>query len=144
MLREGRDPAVVVDHAGELQCEPPQAEAVVDGGDVSQILSNLIRNAIQAIRESGIGGHVTVRARRDALGVVFTVTDDGPGIAREHLPRIFEPLFTTRSTGTGLGLAIARDLVDAHGGRITVASTAGGGAAFTVLLPQERAPDAPT
>ena len=127
-------PEVVID----ARAEPPDAAALLDAGDVTQILSNLIRNAVQAIRENGIGGRVTVRARRDALGVTFTVTDDGPGIAEETLERIFEPLFTTRSTGTGLGLAIARDLAAAHGGTITVASTVGRGAAFTVMIPQER------
>lgn len=130
------------DECGEVvvdaRVEPADATALLDAGDVTQILSNLIRNAVQAIRENGVGGHVTVRARRDALGVTFTVTDDGPGIPAEVLPRIFEPLFTTRSMGTGLGLAIARDLAAAHGGTISVASTVGRGAAFTVMIPQER------
>jgi signal transduction histidine kinase len=130
------------DDSGEVvidaRAEPPDAAAILDAGDVTQILSNLIRNAVQAIRENGVGGRVTVRARRDALGVTFTVTDDGPGISGENLQRIFEPLFTTRSTGTGLGLAIARDLTAAHGGAITVSSTVGRGAAFTVMIPQER------
>jgi signal transduction histidine kinase len=122
----------------DAHAEPADAAAVLDAGDMTQILSNLIRNAVQAIRENGVGSRVTVRARRDALGVTFTVTDDGPGIARADLLRIFEPLFTTRSTGTGLGLAIARDLTAAHGGTITVSSTVGKGAAFTVMIPQER------
>jgi two-component system, NtrC family, sensor histidine kinase HydH len=122
----------------DARAEPADSIALLDAGDVTQILSNLIRNAVQAIRENGVGGRVTVRARRDALGVTLTVTDDGPGIPSEVLTRIFEPLFTTRSTGTGLGLAIARDLVAAHGGTITVSSTVGRGAAFTVMIPQER------
>jgi signal transduction histidine kinase len=121
----------------ESTCTPENATARLDPGDLRQVLANLVRNSLQAIRESGRGHRVTVSARRDATGVAFSVSDDGPGIAPEHLPRIFEPLYTTRSGGTGLGLSISRDLVEAHGGRLTVASTAGRGAQFMLHLPQE-------
>jgi signal transduction histidine kinase len=121
----------------ETNCQPAGATAIVDPGDVTQVLVNLARNSVQAIRESGTGSRVVVGARRDAVGVHFSVSDDGPGIPPENAARIFEPLFTTRPGGTGLGLAIARDLVEAHGGRLTVASTPGRGAQFTVVLPQE-------
>jgi len=78
----------------------------------------------------------TERARRDALGVTFTVTDDGPGIPGEVLPRIFEPLFTTRSIGTGLGLSIVKKSIDGLRGTIAVdRSKALGGARFRVRLP---------
>jgi signal transduction histidine kinase len=121
----------------ESTCTPENATARLDPGDLRQVLANLVRNSLQAIRESGRGRRVTVSARRDATGVAFSVSDDGPGIAPEHLPRIFEPLYTTRPGGTGLGLSISRDLVEAHGGRLTVASTPGRGAQFTIHLPQE-------
>jgi signal transduction histidine kinase len=123
----------------ESICTPENATARLDPGDLSQVLANLVRNSLQAIRESGRGRRVTVAARRDATGVAFSVSDDGPGIAPEHLPRIFDPLYTTRSGSTGLGLSISRDLVEAHGGRLTVASTPGRGAQFTIHLPQEDA-----
>ncbi len=121
----------------DARTEPADASARLDATDVSHVVANLVRNAVQSIRESGAGGRVTVRARRDPLGVRLVVTDDGPGIPPENLERIFEPLFTTRPTGTGLGLSISRDLIEAHGGRLTVASTVGRGAVFTVMLPQE-------
>jgi signal transduction histidine kinase len=132
--------SLVDEHAGvaiEARAEPPEATAFVDPADLAQVLANLVRNAVQSIEESRVGGRITMVARRDRVGLGFVVTDDGPGVAPEHLEKIFEPLFTTRTHGTGLGLAIARDLVEAHGGRITVASTPGRGAVFTVLIPQE-------
>jgi signal transduction histidine kinase len=125
------------DIAIEATCTPEDATARIDPGDLSQVLANLVRNSLQAMRESGRGRRITVAARRDATGVAFSVSDDGPGIAPEHLSRIFEPLYTTRPGGTGLGLSISRDLVEAHGGRLTVASTPGRGAQFTIHLPQE-------
>jgi signal transduction histidine kinase len=125
----------------ETTCTPPDATALLDPNDVSQVLANLLRNAVQSIREARKGGHVVISARRDGVGVAFTVSDDGPGIAPEIAHRVFEPLFTTRPGGTGLGLSIARDLVEAHGGRLTVASTPGRGAQFSVHLPQEERPE---
>ena len=127
----------------ETTCTPVNAKASLDQGDVGQVIGNLLRNAVQSIQESGVGSRVVLAARRDAVGVALSVSDDGPGIAPEHLGRIFDPLFTTRSNGTGLGLAIARDLVEAHGGRLTVASSPGRGAQFTVFLPQERTVERP-
>jgi len=118
-------------------CTPADATALVDPGDVVQVLSHLLRNALQAIRESGRGKRIVLSARRDPTGVAFSVSDDGPGIAPELLHRIFEANFTTRPGNAGIGLAISRDLVEAHGGRLTVASTPGSGAQFTAHLPQE-------
>jgi signal transduction histidine kinase len=132
---EERDGVVV-----ETRCDPPDATAHADPAQLARALANLVRNAVQAIRESGVGGVVQLRARRDPLGVVLVVADDGPGIAPEERERAFEPLATTRPDGTGLGLAITRDLIEAHGGRISVSSNPGQGAVFTVLLPQASGP----
>ena len=73
---------------------------------------------------------------RAADGVVeLAVADSGPGVPADLRGRIFEPFFTTRPRGTGLGLAVARQIVEAHGGRIDVGEDTGGGARFTVRLP---------
>lgn len=65
----------------------------------------------------------------------MTFTDNGPGIADEHLQRVFDPYFTTRKSGTGLGLALTKSIVVMHQGSIEVENAPGGGAAFTMMLP---------
>ncbi len=100
-----------------------------------QIFVNLITNAIHA---TSAGGHeIVVRAHSEGAFGVVRVSDNGPGVAREHLDRIFEPFFTTKpeSQGTGLGLAIVQELVVRHGGLIEVESAVGRGATFVVRLP---------
>ena len=92
-------------------------------------LINLVMNAEQAGAKD-----IQVGAWRDDDAVYFTVTDDGPGIADDVLPRLFEPFFTTRPQGTGLGLAVVRDVAKAHGGDV-VASSLSRGARFTLRLP---------
>lgn len=99
---------------------------------VTQLLLGLLGNAAEAMPAGGV-----VRLGASAArGVVrLHVADAGPGVPAELRERIFEPFFTTRSRGTGLGLAVARQIVEAHGGRIEVADADGGGARFTVTLP---------
>ena len=81
---------------------------------------------------------MTLQARAVEGAVEIDVADSGPGIPAELRERIFEPFFTTRTRGTGLGLAIARQIVEAHVGKIEVRERAGGGARFTVRLPAAR------
>jgi PAS domain S-box-containing protein len=108
---------------------------------LTQVFLNIIRNARQAIEEGGRAGTVTVRSELiggvDAARVRVTVSDDGPGIAREHLPKIFDPFFTTRQVGAGagLGLSLSNGIVEEHGGAISVESEPGAGATFVVELP---------
>jgi two-component system, NtrC family, nitrogen regulation sensor histidine kinase NtrY len=104
----------------------------VDRDQLLQVLHNLVRNGIEAV---GARGTVRVAARRDGPWVAIGISDDGPGIRPEDVPRLFEPYFTTKEAGTGLGLAIAERIVKEHGGRIDVVSPPGGGATFTVRLP---------
>jgi hypothetical protein len=106
-------------------------------GGLRGVVMNLCMNAVQAM--SG-GGHLVVRTTR--LGserVLLEVQDDGPGIAPEHLNRIWDPFFTTKAVGqgTGLGLSITQRAVDRHGGRVSVESSPGRGARFTVTLPTQ-------
>lgn len=109
---------------------------------VHQVLFNLLDNAL---RFTPPGGRVTVTASARDGSVDIAVADTGPGIAPEHLPRLFERFYridTARSRnegGTGIGLAIARSVVEAHGGRIWAESEPGKGAVFTFELPIERA-----
>lgn len=99
---------------------------------LSQLLLGLLGNAADSMIA---GGTVRLSASAERGSVRLHVADSGPGVPAELRERIFEPFFTTRSRGTGLGLAVARQIVEAHGGRIEVGAAAGGGARFTVTLP---------
>ena len=107
------------------------------GGELNQVWSNLVDNAIDAVPKAG---HVTVTAARDHDAVMVRVIDDGPGIPDDIKDRIFDPFFTTKGVGegTGLGLDIARRLVERHDGNIEVRSGPGG-TEFRVTLPLDRA-----
>jgi two-component system, NtrC family, sensor kinase len=117
----------------EVDPELPVVRAV--GGQLEQVLINLITNAVHAVEN---GGRVVVRARPDSSStVLLEVADSGPGIAEADREKIFEPFYTTKSDGkgTGLGLPIVRNIVDQHRGQIRVYRSDLGGAAFRVILP---------
>ncbi|HAM59752.1 MAG TPA: hypothetical protein DCQ64_31815 [Candidatus Rokubacteria bacterium] len=107
----------------------------VDPSLLHQAFLNILVNARQAMPQ---GGRLTLETRvppAGELAVEVRISDTGGGIAAEHLPRIFQPFFTTKAQGTGLGLAIAARVVEQHGGRITVESSVGKGTTFTIALP---------
>ncbi|HET7789862.1 MAG TPA: ATP-binding protein [Gemmatimonadales bacterium] len=120
-----------------LEVAPDLPDVEVNANQIKQVFVNLINNAAQAIGSSGRGGRVWITAKRWLDGVAVTVADDGPGIPDAIAQRVFEPFFTTKpeGEGTGLGLAISQGIVTEHGGRITLDSTTGAGASFTVELP---------
>ena len=99
-------------------------------------IQNLVRNAIEASSEAGI--EVTVARHRKAASrfVRICVADHGPGVPAELHDKIFEPYFTTKGSGTGLGLVMVKQTAQSHGGTIAVGETPGGGASFTVDLPE--------
>ena len=121
--------------------------AAIDRQMLRRVLVNLVRNAVQAIRDARGKdggekiGHVVVSARREGEGegTAIEVEDDGPGIAPEALGRVFDPYFTTKVDGTGLGLAIVKKIVVEHGGTVDVGTSERlGGAKFIVHLPDPR------
>jgi len=111
---------------------------------IKQVFMNLLVNACQAIEEavgqSGEVGTITLETRTREDGVVVIVRDTGPGISPEHQARIFDPFFTTKKVGagTGLGLSTSFNIVQRHGGALTVETRPGEGAAFRVFLPRLR------
>jgi two-component system NtrC family sensor kinase len=117
----------------EVDPELPVIQAV--GGQLEQVLINLITNAVHAVEN---GGQIVVRATVDSPStVMLEVGDSGPGIAEADRGKIFEPFFTTKSDGkgTGLGLPIVRNIVDQHRGEVRVDRSDLGGAAFRIILP---------
>ncbi len=125
----------------ELDLDPELPEVQANGGEINQVLLNLIVNAAQAIREQEREEKGTIRLCTgfDDEWVYCRICDDGPGIKPENLERIFDPFFTTKPVGkgTGLGLNISYDIVtNRHQGRLTVESEPGRGACFTIALPR--------
>ena len=125
----------------KLDLESPDAlpRVMVDPEQMKQLFSNLVLNSLQAMPN---GGALMVTARlhggaRAGPRLEIRITDTGGGIPEADLPRIFEPFYTSRAKGTGLGLAICRQIVEAHGGTIEVASTGPGGTNVLVALPEE-------
>jgi signal transduction histidine kinase len=108
-----------------------------DAYQIRQVLLNLLTNAIHAVNSKGT---ITIVVEDVGDSQAITVSDSGPGIAREHLDKIFEPFFSTKSPGqgTGLGLFVSRGLVEKLGGNIEVSSKLGQGASFRVNLPKYR------
>jgi two-component system sensor histidine kinase/response regulator len=110
-----------------------------DEGTLEQVFSNLITNAI---RYNKPNGKVTINIKENADYIAVEVQDRGIGIAKEHIPFLFDQFFRVKRgeqqkiKGTGLGLSIAKKIVDAHDGSITVSSDLGKGSTFTVLLPK--------
>jgi two-component system phosphate regulon sensor histidine kinase PhoR len=123
----------------ELVVETPTGRAVeADTDAVHQVLANLIDNAL---KYAAAGGRIVLGARDAGTAVEFYVRDFGPGVASEHLPRLFERFYrvdkarSRESGGTGLGLAIAKHIVRAHGGTIRAESALGHGSTFLFTLP---------
>ena len=114
------------------------ARCMGDSERLAQVIANLVSNAVIHNR---IGGEVRVETRLEPSFAVIKVTDTGPGISPDDLPRVFERFYradqsrTAATGGTGLGLAISKAIVEAHGGSIQVSSALGSGACFTVRIP---------
>lgn len=129
----------------QVQLDPKVTEAMIDPGQVQQVLLNLMVNALQAMPERGT---LTVRTRagRDRrIGecVKLTISDNGRGMTPEVQSHIFEPFYTTRDGGTGLGLFISNKLVRRHNGFLKVQSAPETGSTFTVVLPIHQDSESP-
>ena len=124
----------------EITLEPEKRlpRILHDPVQVQQVVLNLLLNGIQAISNQG---KIEVALRQEGEYAVVRIQDNGKGISRESLPKIFKPFFTTRKEGTGLGLPLAKGIVESHKGKIKVTSELGRGAQFEVWLPISRAKD---
>jgi signal transduction histidine kinase len=123
---------------------PPALPPVIGDADrLGQVLVNLVDNALKHAQDAAGGGNVVIQAAQDDHRVACSVTDNGPGIPPQDLPRVFERFYQVdksrvrRGSGAGLGLAIAREIIQAHGGRIAAESVEGLGTRITVELPAD-------
>ncbi len=111
----------------------------MDVDQMQQVVINLVKNAVEAVGETGkVSIELSPAECPDGerpSAVTLTITDSGVGIETEDLERIFEPFFTTKPTGTGLGLYVTHDIIRRHGGELTVTSEPGRGSVFRISLP---------
>ncbi|WP_247877916.1 PAS domain-containing sensor histidine kinase [Azospirillum sp. TSO22-1] len=138
-------------HAGKVKFDVqlPQGPLTVacDSRQISQALTNLLQNAVDAIEgrpapENGGGpppGHVGVRIEADAERVALVVEDNGKGLPQDERHRLTEPYVTTRAKGTGLGLAIVKKIMEDHGGELTLDDRPEGGARVALVIPRNTA-----
>lgn len=117
-----------------LRLDPTLPSVRLDRVQFEQVLTNLVLNAVAAMRS---GGALTLTSESHERQVRLRVCDTGHGIAPQDLRKVFQPFFTTKPTGegTGLGLSVAHGIVKGHGGTITAESAPGQGACFTITLP---------
>jgi two-component system nitrogen regulation sensor histidine kinase NtrY len=117
-------------------------ELVCDGRQVSQALTNLIKNAIESIEarqqaegEGSAPGRVDVVLRSSASNCMIEIADNGKGLPQANRSRLTEPYVTTRERGTGLGLAIVKKIMEDHGGDLILRDREGGGAVVSLVFP---------
>lgn len=134
--KEARARNVMIDYAG---CRDAVPDLWADSGQLKQVLLNLVLNAVQAMPGGGKIEIGMCTHDADLSGAVprmrFCVSDTGPGIAPEVLPKIFDPFFTTRAEGSGLGLAVVKKIAMQHGADIHVHSEHGKGTRFELIWP---------
>jgi C4-dicarboxylate-specific signal transduction histidine kinase len=134
--REVAKSGVLVERRPAEGLSPVQADRV----QLQQVILNLILNAVEAMSSVNEGPREllisTDRSEKD--GVLVSVRDSGPGIDPEHLDRIFEAFYTTKSSGVGMGLSICRSIIDAHGGRLWAEANKPKGALFRLTLPADK------
>jgi two-component system, OmpR family, sensor kinase len=129
---------LAAERAIQVHCDLPATECLGDAERISQVITNLLTNAVHFNRDQG---EVRLSARTEEDAILLTVADTGQGIPAEDVPHIFERFYCTDKSRSrvhgrnGLGLAICKAIVDAHGGRIEVSSQPGLGSTFAVKLP---------
>jgi two-component system sensor kinase FixL len=119
-----------------VQLDPQVGSALIDKVQLQQIILNLVRNAIEAMEDSEVRELLVVTRRESQTGgQEIRVVDTGSGIALDIAERLFQPFNTSKKTGMGLGLSICREIVEAHGGRITASANQSRGTVFAIYLP---------
>jgi signal transduction histidine kinase len=115
-----------------LSTSPDTLEVAADSELLDQALINLMRNAMEALRDEPDGRISLSAFREPGGGAVIAVADNGPGIAREQREKVFVPFFTTKRQGSGVGLTLVRQIATAHGASVKIDDTPGGGATVSI------------
>jgi len=123
-----------VDVQLRTELSPGLPRILIDRVQIQQVLVNLIRNAIDALREWP-AKELSITTGLDGADVEVAVADSGPGIPEDVAARLFQPFVTTKSTGMGIGLMVCRSIIDAHEGTLTTRPRPGGGTVFSFRLP---------
>lgn len=118
----------------ELELEPSLPEISIDPDQMKRALYNLVKNSYEAMNASGT---IYLSAHKEEHFVCLNLLDSGGGMDPLYLPKLFTPFETTKTSGTGLGLVITRQIIEAHGGHLTVDSRPQEGCTFSVYLPYE-------
>jgi len=123
------------DIAVEIEGPPPEVSLIADGRMLTQVLTNVLKNAAEAIgaRKDGAPGRIVARLISDEAGVTFEVEDNGIGLPAKDRDRLTEPYMTTREKGTGLGLAIVKRILEDHGGELELTDAAGGTGTLAIM-----------
>lgn len=116
----------------KVNIDEAQPRVNVDPELMQRVFTNLITNAVQAMPK---GGNLTVKAEKNEDNIIISFTDTGVGIPEDVKPKLFTPLFTTKSRGQGFGLAVCKRIVEAHNGIIIFESRVGEGTTFTIRIP---------
>lgn len=120
-----------------IRCDIDEDDLVVaDRVQVQQAVTNLVRNAVDAVNGQADGAVAVTGRSFGVAGYELTVADNGPGIPEGERDRVFQPMATTKSGGMGLGLSVTRAIVESHGGQLVLTRSAQGGAAFSFRLPR--------
>jgi signal transduction histidine kinase len=110
-------------------------KVMADRVQLQQVFMNLMLNGIDAMKETGGGGELTIKSEPDDGQLLISVSDTGVGVLPEQAEEVFRAFFTTKDSGTGMGLPITRSIIESHGGRLWVSDTRGRGATFQFTLP---------
>ena len=120
----------------QFKSDEKEIITIMDRTQLIRIITNLVKNAIQAIPENQLEKSILVEVKQVENNVNITVKDNGIGIEQENIERIFEPKFTTKNSGMGLGLGIIKNIIENYKGTITFETEFGTGTTFTVSLPK--------
>ncbi len=132
--------SAIVNNGVSVQTRLTEGLAPVEGDRVQlqQVILNLILNAAEAMSavDEGARELLISTGRSRTNGVLIAVRDSGPGIDPDHIERVFDAFYTTKSSGVGMGLSICRSIIDAHGGRLWADANEPRGAVFQFTLPR--------